>query len=143
MANRGTFQQGLSGPKVMAIQRYMLCYNSSTAYDVFTSGKTDGIYGAGTTSAVKKFQENKGIGVDGIVGPETWRTMAGTMNERVLSGVNATTIVFNANYCTGNSAIGFTNRNGDILLAIRDINMVAYVYNTDGSSTLNSFQFPW
>lgn len=32
----------------------------------------DGVYGAKTAAAVKKFQRGKGLKVDGIVGPQTW-----------------------------------------------------------------------
>ena len=37
----------------------------------YYTGKVDGIYGTGTQSAVKKFQKNCGITVDGIAGPKT------------------------------------------------------------------------
>ena len=46
----------------------------------YYTGKVDGIYGTGTQSAVKKFQKNCGITVDGIAGPSaslkkrTWRS---------------------------------------------------------------------
>ena len=36
----------------------------------YYTGKVDGIYGTGTQSAVKKFQKNCGITVDGIAGPK-------------------------------------------------------------------------
>src|SRR5215213_4460337 len=32
----------------------------------------DGIFGPNTEAAVKAFQQSKGLGVDGIVGPQTW-----------------------------------------------------------------------
>jgi peptidoglycan hydrolase-like protein with peptidoglycan-binding domain len=32
----------------------------------------DGIFGPNTESAVKSFQQSKGLAVDGIVGPNTW-----------------------------------------------------------------------
>ena len=34
-----------------------------------------GVFGAGTTAAVSHFQEERGLPVDGIVGPETWRAL--------------------------------------------------------------------
>jgi len=35
----------------------------------------EGWFGASTEAAVRAFQETKGLPVDGIVGPETWRTL--------------------------------------------------------------------
>ncbi|HEX2051831.1 MAG TPA: peptidoglycan-binding domain-containing protein [Actinomycetota bacterium] len=35
----------------------------------------DGIFGSETIAAVKAFQRERGITVDGVVGPETWREM--------------------------------------------------------------------
>src|SRR5690606_17297969 len=37
----------------------------------YNCGKADGIFGANTESAVKKFQKAKGLSVDGIVGQKT------------------------------------------------------------------------
>ncbi|RZT14983.1 putative peptidoglycan binding protein [Kribbella sp. VKM Ac-2569] len=36
----------------------------------------DGIYGTGTQSRVRSFQDDAGIGVDGKVGPQTWAKLA-------------------------------------------------------------------
>ena len=37
----------------------------------YYTGNVDGIYGSKTRSAVRKFQQNNGLQVDGIVGPQT------------------------------------------------------------------------
>jgi peptidoglycan hydrolase-like protein with peptidoglycan-binding domain len=34
--------------------------------------KTDGVFGSGTETAVKNFQQHNGLTQDGIVGPATW-----------------------------------------------------------------------
>jgi peptidoglycan hydrolase-like protein with peptidoglycan-binding domain len=39
------------------------------------SGAIDGVFGAQTEAAVKAFQQARGITVDGIVGPITWRNI--------------------------------------------------------------------
>jgi hypothetical protein len=36
----------------------------------------DGVYGSGTRSRVRSFQDDANIGVDGKVGPQTWRKLA-------------------------------------------------------------------
>ncbi len=41
----------------------------------FDCGDVDGIFGAKTLSAVKQFQEAKGLIVDGICGQNTWRAL--------------------------------------------------------------------
>lgn len=39
------------------------------------SGSSDGIYGEGTQQAVKKFQQQKGLPVDGVAGPATLKAL--------------------------------------------------------------------
>lgn len=63
-----TTQQGNSGPKVRAVQSQL----RESGYWV----AVDGIFGSGTYSAVRSFQSAKGLGVDGIVGDNTWNKFA-------------------------------------------------------------------
>ena len=44
----------------------------------YNCGAVDGIFGSKTQAAVIAFQKAMGIGVDGIVGPETWGKLSGT-----------------------------------------------------------------
>ncbi len=43
----------------------------------FSPGQIDGIYGPKTEAAVKRFQQSKGLKVDGIVGPNTCNELGG------------------------------------------------------------------
>jgi peptidoglycan hydrolase-like protein with peptidoglycan-binding domain len=56
---------GSTGLPVRRAQKRM----SLVGFDV---GGVDGRYGTQTEAAVKKLQQQAGISVDGIVGPETW-----------------------------------------------------------------------
>lgn len=65
--------------------------NGSKGNDVVTLQKmlgitADGIFGSKTETAVKKFQNEHGLDVDGIVGPKTWEAL----------GVNTTTTTTNS-----------------------------------------------
>lgn len=59
-----TIREGAKGDLVMQLQD-MLSKLGSTL-------KIDGIFGSGTRSAVRAFQNKNGLVVDGIVGPKTW-----------------------------------------------------------------------
>lgn len=62
------FSYGDRGDEVLAIQKQL----AALSYDV---GGIDGIFGTATEDAVKKFQQSKGLGVDGIVGNGTYRAL--------------------------------------------------------------------
>ncbi|WP_329483823.1 penicillin-insensitive murein endopeptidase [Kribbella sp. NBC_01484] len=66
-----TQSSGNRGADVQAIQ-YLLQYNGQSV-------DADGVFGATTVTAAKAFQTAKGLGVDGIVGPQTWTALTPTI----------------------------------------------------------------
>jgi peptidoglycan hydrolase-like protein with peptidoglycan-binding domain len=58
-------RRGSTGLAVRRVQKRL----TLAGYD---TGGVDGIFGANTESAVKKFQKDFGLAQDGIVGPKTW-----------------------------------------------------------------------
>ena len=69
---------GATGLPVRRAQKRM----SLVGYDV---GGVDGRYGAFTKGAVKKLQQQRGLAVDGIVGPQTWSIIDSLENEGPVS----------------------------------------------------------
>ena len=64
--------QGSKGDSVKLLQMAL----EMQGYSVGADGM-DGIFGAQTAAAVKKFQKDAGIESDGIVGTETWTKLCG------------------------------------------------------------------
>ncbi|WP_347551046.1 peptidoglycan-binding protein [Pseudalkalibacillus hwajinpoensis] len=66
----------------------------------------DGIYGSGTISAVKSFQEQQGLSVDGIAGPGTRRALDQNANNDSAAGkeITAESTAYTAE-CTGCSGV--------------------------------------
>ena len=60
---------GARGENVVKIQERLMLLG----YEV--SGGADGQYGSGVRNAVRQFQEDYGLSVDGDVGPETWNAL--------------------------------------------------------------------
>lgn len=65
-----TIRKGSTGEYVYLAQTELL----GKGYDIGKSG-VDGKFGAATESAVKAFQKDRGLKVDGIIGPATWEAL--------------------------------------------------------------------
>jgi len=66
-------QSGDRGQRVVQVQ----CMLDKRGYGVGGAG-VDGQFGKDTASAVKAFQSDKGLEVDGQVGPNTWAALRGS-----------------------------------------------------------------
>jgi hypothetical protein len=67
-SNLPTLRFGSSGPAVRILQRLLV----ANGYAI----RVDGAFGPLTETAVKAFQNQRRVGVDGIVGPVTWRQLS-------------------------------------------------------------------
>ncbi|MGH3648418.1 MAG: penicillin-insensitive murein endopeptidase, partial [Micromonosporaceae bacterium] len=68
-----TQSQGNRGVDVRAIQYLLQSRGQSVT--------ADGVFNSATTTAVRNFQSSKGLGVDGIVGPQTWGALIRTLSQ--------------------------------------------------------------
>lgn len=66
---------GSSGDAVTALQRKLFAFS-------FDPGTIDGIFGPKTDQAVRRYQEQKGLQVDGIAGPETLASLGMMSDEQ-------------------------------------------------------------
>lgn len=66
-----SFQLGQSGPEIAAIQEALIADGSFT-------GLADGVFGAETAAAVKKYQASVGLTPDGVVGSYTYSKLMGS-----------------------------------------------------------------
>lgn len=67
-AQTPTLYWGSSGPDVTRVQSRLSDWG-------FYTGPVDGDFSGGTAEAIKRFQANSGLAVDGVVGPSTWEAM--------------------------------------------------------------------
>lgn len=70
--NLKVLRKGSKGDTVKAMQTLLI------GYGYFCGGYgADGDFGSGTDSALRSFQKAKGLSVDGICGPATWKKLLG------------------------------------------------------------------
>jgi hypothetical protein len=61
-------ERGALGPEVVVVQQRLAAIG-------LYGGPIDGVFGGGTEAAVRMFQRQSHLVMDGIVGPRTWRTL--------------------------------------------------------------------
>src|SRR4029453_11110756 len=71
--NTPTLSRGASGGAVTALQEGLKKYATSAT----DPGPVDGDFGRKTEAAVKAYQQDRGVHVDGIVGDQTWWAPSG------------------------------------------------------------------
>ena len=69
-----TLKKGSSGEEVMQLQQIL----NGLGYDC---GVADGKFGSKTQTAVQAFQKDRGLTVDGLVGPATWEILLKTQEK--------------------------------------------------------------
>jgi peptidoglycan hydrolase-like protein with peptidoglycan-binding domain len=82
--------QGGTGPVVTALQKALHSFAGSGAST--DPGAIDGIFGSQTEAAVRAYQADRGVGVDGIVGDRTWWVPAGGAGATLASLAGLTTV---------------------------------------------------
>jgi peptidoglycan hydrolase-like protein with peptidoglycan-binding domain len=83
-----TLSRGASGNSVVALQNGLKKYATSAT----DPGPVDGDFGPNTEGAVKAYQQDRGVHVDGIVGDQTWWAPAGAAGATLASLSGLTTV---------------------------------------------------
>lgn len=96
-------RQGSTGGEVKEVQRRLKLWG-------YYKGSVDGVFGAGTRSAVIAFQKKNGLPADGVVGKATYKALGMTKSYQILADK-----VANATDATG----GFSS--SDVYLLARTI----------------------
>jgi peptidoglycan hydrolase-like protein with peptidoglycan-binding domain len=86
--NTPTLSRGGSGNSVTALQKGLKKY-ATPATD---PGPVDGDFGPKTEAAVKAYQQDRAVHVDGIVGDQTWWARAGAAGATLASLSGLTTV---------------------------------------------------
>ena len=83
VVSAAVLRQGSKGSEVKEVQRRLKEWG-------YYNGKVDGVFGAGTRSAVIAFQKKNGLTADGVVGKATYRALGMNDAYNALAGSTAT-----------------------------------------------------
>jgi peptidoglycan hydrolase-like protein with peptidoglycan-binding domain len=86
--NTPTLSRGESGSAVTGLQKGLKKYST----DPTDPGPVDGEFGPKTEAAVKAYQQDRSVHVDGIVGDQTWWVPAGAAGATLASLSELTTV---------------------------------------------------
>ena len=81
VAEAAVLRQGSKGNEVKEVQRRLKSWG-------YYKGSVDGVFGAGTKSAVVSFQKKNGLKADGVVGAATYKALGMVGSYNVLVGNN-------------------------------------------------------
>ena len=77
-------KQGTKGGEVKEVQRRLKMWG-------YYNGSVDGVFGAGTRSAVIAFQKKNGLKADGVVGKSTYKALGMTKSYEILASQSGNT----------------------------------------------------
>lgn len=89
--NTPFLKRGANGTAVSALQQALKKYSSSSGAAT-DPGSVDGDFGAKTESAVRAYQNERGVTADGVVGDQTWWVPAGAAGATLVSLAGLTTV---------------------------------------------------
>jgi peptidoglycan hydrolase-like protein with peptidoglycan-binding domain len=88
--NTPQLSQGSTSAVVSALQQGLTAYSNEDP--AVNPGAVDGIFGPMTDAAVRAYQSDRGVTVDGIVGDQTWWVPAGAAGATLASLSGLTTV---------------------------------------------------
>jgi peptidoglycan hydrolase-like protein with peptidoglycan-binding domain len=89
--NTPSLKRGSQGTAVTALQQGLKKYSSDPG-SATDPGSVDGDFGAKTDSAVRAYQNERGVTADGVVGDQTWWAPAGAAGDTLASLAGLTTV---------------------------------------------------
>lgn len=98
----------------VAVQKFLMLYNSSYATRLLASGGTDGFFGSTSAAVTKSFQSGNSLEADGKVGSKTWLKFEAYLDPRRNSSVGGTVYMLKGNsvYSADLKVISYPYSNG-------------------------------